>query len=115
MPIRPDSLLFRFDVFSETPVLKGCAYYSRTVDIDDGIATPRPDENPAQPVSIAAGVPGLDLTALLGTLQVGMAARIEQQVTDLAALQALLDAREASIQKLLAQVADLEQAKAEAI
>ena len=118
---QPCEILFRFD--HERPnVLKGAHYCDRTIVLDDGVVISS-IQNPAVPVSIAEGVKGLDLQALLGTLVLGQQAQLDEQAAaieahnkalaekevDAAVARAELEAKmeaelEASIQALLAQL-----------
>lgn len=112
--IVPDSLLFRFDPESATPVIRGAAYYDRTIITENGEVISSV-ENPAQPVSIAKGVKGLDLAAILGTLAAGQQAKLDEQDAAIAEHEAVLAAKDANIQVLLEQVAQLEAAPVEAV
>lgn len=123
MPItkvtKPDALLFRFDPNSPTPVIRGAAYYERTTYVEDGVEIPGSSvEGNAQAVSIAAGVPGLDLTVVLGHLSAGLSATVDELTAavagrdaKLAAATADAEAKDATAQDLLDQ---LDAAKAEA-
>lgn len=101
--IKPDALLFRFDPDAAEPIVRGAAYYDRTVVTENGEVLSSV-ENPAQAVSIAAGVPGLELAAILGTLAAGQQATLDEQTAAIAGHTAELAAKDANIQALLAEI-----------
>lgn len=114
---QPCEILFRFD--HERPgVLKGAHYCDRTVVLDDGVVISSV-QNPAVAVNVGAGTPGLVLADILGTLVLGQQAQLDEQAAAIEAhnnvvreKDAELDAKDATAQALLAQVADLEAALA---
>src|ERR1035437_1883426 len=79
--VLPDAVLFRFDPDKTTPTVRGIAYYERTIIQENGV-TIQSTEGNAQPVSNAAGVPGLDLTAIMGIITTATADTLDRQTKD---------------------------------
>lgn len=101
----PDAILFRFDPDAEKPMIRGCAYYDRTIITEDDVVVSS-QENHAQPVSIAKGVPGLDLEVILNTLNAGLTCKFEEQAAELAQIKADLEIaheNHAAVQKELSE------------
>lgn len=106
---KEDAILYRFDPDSPTPKVRGMAYYERSFFTQDGAEMPGTSKDgDAQPVSIAAGVPGIDLEVILGKLAAGLQALADEQAATIAALTADNQAKDANNAALVERVAELE-------
>jgi hypothetical protein len=106
---KEDAILYRFDPDSPTPKVRGMAYYERSFFTADGVEmSGTSKDGDAQPVSIAKGVPGLDLDAILGKLAAGLQALCDEQSATIAAQHADLKAKDDNAQLLLGRIAELE-------
>ena len=118
--IQPDEVLFRFD--HERPnAIKGGHYCSRTV-VMDGDVVISSVQNPAESIDVGAGVKGLDLKAILGTVVLGQQAKMDEQTAAIEAhnkaisdKDAELAAKDGVAQELLARVEAAEKKEAEAV